>query len=311
MEMNEIRSLVTLAELGGITPTAAKLHLSVGAIHKQLKVLEGELGVRLYEKTGRRLQLTQATEILLPYLRELLAQHDGAISALAEWRGMKSGLVRIGAGPAMSSYILPPLLRRFRRSFPGVDLFVQSGNTPFLLESLARGSLDLALLISADLVEGPGFQVNASWDFELVLVSHLRQAPRRCRLADLQRHPFILFQKGSRMEEPIDRYFAANGFRPRVNMRFDNADAIKAMVRAGLGISMLPVWLVDADLRSGRLFPIRQQEPPLFSKIALLTRRSRYVPEPVQAFIDQTRKVEWKSPRLVAGAGGIHRRARS
>lgn len=301
MELKELRSLVTLADLGSITMTAEKLHLSPAAIHKQLKVMEGELGVRLYEKMGRGLQLTQAAEILLPYLKGLLAQYDGAISALAEWKGMKRGLIRIGAGPAMSSYILPPLLKPFRRAFPGVDLFVQTGNTNFLLETLDKGGLDLALLISSDLLEGPSFEVNAHWDFELVLVSHLRKAPRHCRLKELERFPFILFQKGSRMEAPIDRYFASHDFRPRVIMRFDNAEATKAMVRAGLGISMLPMWIVDPDLRRGQFFVIRQQEPPLLSKIALVTRKSSYVPQSVQAFIDRARDIDWKRPRLNPG----------
>ncbi len=308
MELKELRSLVALSDLGSITRTAEKLHLSPAAIHKQLKVLEGELGVKLYEKMGRGLQLTQAAEILLPYLKEVLAQHDAALSALAEWKGVKRGLVRIGAGPAMSSYILPPLMKKFRRAFPGVDLLVQTGNTRFLLESLGQSLLDLVLIVSSDLLEGPDFQVNAHWDFELVLVSHVRHAPRRCRLKDLQRFPFILFQKGLRIEEPIDRYFAANGFSPRVIMRFDNAEAIKAMIRTGLGISVLPLWIADADLRRRQLAVIHQRESPLFSRIALVSRKSTYVPQVVQAFIDQTRDMEWKSPRLTHRKGSTQRR---
>ncbi|HEX2710813.1 MAG TPA: LysR family transcriptional regulator [Candidatus Acidoferrales bacterium] len=307
MNLKELRSLVALVELGSITATAEKLYLSPAAIHKQLKVLEDELGVRLYEKIGRRLQLTQPTEILLPYLKEVLAQHDAAIAALAEWKGMKRGLIRIGAGPAMSSYIVPPLLKQFRRAFPDVDLFVQSGNTPSLLESLGHGSIDLALLISPDLTEGPAFQVDAHWDFEMLLVSHMRHVPRRCELGELGRYPFILYQKGSRMEKSVDRYFAANDFSPRVIMRFDNAEAIKAMTQAGLGISMLPLWIIDAELKSGRLAAIRQKEPPLFSKIALLSRKSSYVAQAVQAFIDQTRKFEWNRPRLATESKSLQR----
>ncbi len=307
MELKELRSLVVLSNLGSITRTAEKLHLSPAAIHKQLRVLEGNLGVRLYEKMGRSLQLTQTAEFLLPYLKEILAQHDAALSALAEWKGMKRGLVRIGAGPAMSSYILPPLLKNFRRAFPDIDLFVQSGNTRFLLESLGEGSLDLVLIISSDLLEGPTFQVNAYWDFELVLVSHHRQAPRRCRLKDLQRFPFILFQEGSRMEQAIDRYFAGAGFRPRVIMRFDNAEAIKAMIQTGLGMSILPLWIADADLRHGRLSLIRQEEAPLLSRIALVSRKSSYVPQAVQSFIDQARDSQWKHPRLATDVARRHR----
>jgi DNA-binding transcriptional LysR family regulator len=300
MEFRELRSLVTLAESASITLTAEKLCLSPGAIHKQLKSLEQELGVRLYERVGRQLQLTQATEVVLPYLKEMMAQYDSVIAALGEWRGMKRGLLRIGAGPTLSSYILPQLLRKFRRAHPSVELTVETGNTPVLLESLAKGAIDLALLVS-DLMEGPAVSIEAHWEFELVLVSHRRHTPSHCYLVDLKSLPFILFHKGSRMEEPIDRYFAANGLQPRVIMRFDSAESIKAMIRAGLGISMLPLWTVDGDLKTKRLSLIRQEDPPLLSKIALVSRKAAFVPRAAQAFVAEARNIAWKSPRLTVG----------
>jgi LysR family cyn operon transcriptional activator len=182
-----------------------------------------------------------------------------------------------------------------------VELLVQTGIAPVVVNSLSQGALDLALLVSPDLAEGSDIRVEAHWDFEMVLVSRLRQAPRRCRLAELEGFPFILFQKGSRVGEPIDRYFVAHGFRPRVIMRFDAAEPIRAMIRTGLGISMLPMWSVDDDLRQGRLWLIRQAEPPLLSKIALMRRESGHVPQPVQAFIAQAQKAQWKTPRLTSG----------
>ncbi len=302
MELKQLRSLVALSELRSISSVAERLHLTPAAIHKQLKILEDELGVRLYESIGRQLRLTQPAEVVLPYLKVLLAQCDSAVAALEEWRGMKRGLVRIGAGPTISSYILPILLKKFRKVHPGVELFVESGNTPVLLEGLDKGSIDLALVVSCDLLEAEEISVEAYWDFELVLVSHLRHPPRRPRLADLKGSRFILFRKGSRMQEPIDRYFAAYGFDPKVIMRFDNAEAISAMIRAGLGMSMLPMWIVDKELKQGRLTLIRQEEPPLISKIALIRRRSSYAPRAVQGFIAEARQLQWKNPRLVAAS---------
>ena len=302
VELKQIHSLVTLAELGSISLTAQRLHLCPAAIHKQLKALEAELEARLYERIGRRLQLTQTAEVLLPYLKDALAQLDAARSALEEWKGMKRGQLRLGAGPALSSSILPVFLRKFRRVYPLVDLLVETGTAPVVINSLRQGSLDLALLVSSDLTEGPDIRVEAHWDFEMVLVSRLRQAPRRCSLAELEGFPFILFSKGSRVGEPIDRYFAAHGFRPRVIMRSDTAEAIKAMIRTGLGISMLPMWSVDSELRQGRLWLIRQAEPPLLSKIAWMSRESSFVPHPVQAFIALAQKAQWKAPRLTSGA---------
>jgi DNA-binding transcriptional LysR family regulator len=298
MELKELRSLASLADLGSMTSVAEKLHLSPAAVHKQLKVLQTELGVKLYEHIGRNLVLTPVGQMLLPHVRNLLADHDSILSALEEWKGRKRGLIRIGAGPTISSYVLPVLLKRFRRTCPEVELFVETGNTPVLLEGLSQGRLDLALIVSADLVEGSDFHVEAHWDFELVLVSNLRQPPRYRRLADLARFPFILFRKGSRMEQPIDRYFAARGFDPRVIMRFDNAEAIKAMIHTGLGISILPAWTVDADIRQHRLQWIRLNEPPIVSRLALVTRKALYVSSVARGFIDASRAIDWKNPRM-------------
>jgi DNA-binding transcriptional LysR family regulator len=297
LEIKELRSLVALSELGSISLAAAQLHLSPPAIHKQLKILEGELGVALYEKVGRGLQLTQAAEIVLPYARELLAQYDSARAALEEWRGLKRGVVRVGTGP--SAYVLPAILKKFRRQYPEVEVLVETGNTPVLLNDLNRGSLDLALLVSADLVEKDAHCVEASWDFELVMVSHQRHPAARPRLADLRQHRFILFRKGSRMQEPIDRYFAAHGFEPNVTMRFDNAEFMRSMVRSGMGVAMLPFWVVHRDIKERRLTMIRPVEPALHSKIALVRRKSGFVPRTVQAFIESARTLDARDLRLL------------
>ncbi len=297
LELKEVRSLVALAELGSLKLTAERLNLSAAAIHKQLKALESELGVCLYEKFGHRLQLAQAAEILIPRFRNMLAHYDGALLALDEWKGMKRGVVRIGAGPTLSSYILPVLLKKYQRAHPDIDLLVESGHTPVLLDKFREAKLDLALLVSPELHESSDIVVETSWQFEMVLVSG-RTLAHPCRLADLRNQRFILFHKGSRMEEPIDRYFAAHGFEPRVLMRFDNAEAIKAMIHSGLGISMLPMWIVDADLRDGRLQLIQQEEPPLVSQIVLARRRAGYLAQAVREFIAQAQHLRWTRPRL-------------
>lgn len=305
MELKELRSLLALSELGSISLAAAQLHLSPPAIHKQLKILESELGVALYEKMGRRLQLTPAAEVLLPYLRELLAQYDSAMSALQEWKGMKRGQVRIGTGP--SAYVLPAILKNFRRTNPAIEVLVETGNTPVLLDSLSRGSLDLALLVSADLVEQQEYRVELAWDFELVIVSHQRQPPSHPRLADLKNLRFILFRKGSRMEDPVDRFFAAHGFNPNVVMRFDNSEFIRSMVRAGMGVGILPLWVVHRDIKEHRLSLIRPVGPPIFSKIALVRRKSGFVPRPVQAFIEAARALDPRDLRLLTSSAPASR----
>ena len=138
-----------------------------------------------------------------------------------------------------------------------------------------------------------------TWDFEMVLVSHLRLPGRRPHIAELKKLPFILFRRGSRMQEPIDRYFSTYGFRPNVTMRLDSSDLIKRMISAGLGVGMLPYSVVAADIRNGSLAMIRQAEPPLYSKHALVRRKLSYVPQPVKAFMEAARELDRSRLRLL------------
>lgn len=297
MELKEVRSLLALSKLGSISLVAKQLHLSPPAIHKQLKTLESDLGIPVYEKIGQGLRLTQGAEVLLPYFNEMVAQHAAALRALQEWKGTKRGSVRVGAGA--TSYILQILLKKFRRAYPGVELLVETGNHPTLLDSLHTGALDVALVVSTDLTDSRGLTVEACWEYELVLVCHKRQMPRRIRLVDLKSLPFILFRKGSRFEESVSRYFASHGFEPNVVMRFDNAEFIKSMVLAGLGVSALPLWLVHKEIAQGRLILLRQVEPPLYSSISLVRRSSKYVPQPIQLFIDTARHLKKRELALL------------
>jgi DNA-binding transcriptional LysR family regulator len=290
MELREIRSLVAISKLGSISLAAEHLHLSPPAIHKQLKSLADELGIPLYEKLGQRLQLTQGAEVVLPYLRDMLAQYAAAFSALQEWKGTRRGCVRIGTGA--TSYILQILLKKFHRAHPEVELLVEMGSHLALMERLASGDLDLALVVSAELTGSSGVSVEANWDYELVLVSHGRKVARQIHLAELKNSPFVLFRKETRFGESISRYFAMHGFEPRVVMQFDNAEFIKSMVLAGLGISALPLWLVHKEVARQRLSIIHQVEPPLCANLSLVRRDSTYVPRPVQAMIDIARSLE-------------------
>lgn len=303
MELKELRSLAALADLKSLSAVAEHTHLSPPAVHKQLKILESELEVPLYEKIDKQLQLTQAAHVLLPHIKEIFANLEFAHAALAQWKGIHPGSVRIGSGP--SSYVLPWILKHFRQAHREVEVIVRTGNTPTLLNDLRNGALDVAFVVSADLSERKEFTIETFWNFDLVMVTSMRGLPARPRLADLASERFMLFRHGSRMQESIDRYFAIHNFEPRVVMRFDSPDFIRSMVHTGLGIAFLPLWVVRRDLREKRLRLIRTIESTPSSRVALIRRNLRYLPQPVQEFIAtaasvKTRHLSTSKPRKPA-----------
>lgn len=300
MELRELRSLVLLAESESITRAAEKLHVSAAAVHNQLKMLEREIGVPLYQRAGRRLKLTQAAETLLPLVRAFLAQYDEIQRSVADLKEQKRGFLRIGTGPTFSSYILPLMLQEYSHRYPDIEVYVDAGHSHQLFDALSQEQLDLVILVLSELSVAPDFMIRATWDFEVVLVTGPGQHRRCSPLSALHDLPFILYKKGSFFENLIDDYFAANDFRPRVTMRFDNAEAIKAMIRSGLGVSMLPIWTVDAELNNKTLSLIRQQQPPLHAKVALVTHKTKRLPQPVETFIEIARSGQWRNKRLMS-----------
>lgn len=302
MSLKEFHSFVALAELGSITAAAAKLNLTAAAIHKQLKVLEAELGVQLYNKSGRQLYLTPAAETLLPHVRKVLAEYEATFQVVQELKGVKRGLVRIGSGPTMSSYLLPALIENFRRRHPEMELLVQTGNTRQLLQKLMTGAVDVAFVVLRDEKGGPAdnLRVETIWSFEIIIVAATAPAGRNapCRMAELHDSPFILYEEDSVFEEIIDGYFRQHDLQPRVVMRFDNAEAIKAMARTGLGLTMLPAWTVTDQLQARTLVQIRQREKPLTARIALITRSISYLPPSVRAFVHTASRWQWPNIRV-------------
>lgn len=295
MEIREIESLVALSRLHSILATAQELNLTSGAVHKHLKTLEAEFGVPLYEKREGGLHLTKAAEIALPYLQGVLEQRHAAVQAVSDWKGKVSGTVRVGAGPSFSSYMLPAILSKFRKRHREAEVYVETGGGDQLLQHLRAGTLDLVFDVATPISQGSELLPLAEWEARIGVVSALPDLPQRCTINRLSRVPFILFARGSRMDTILDDYFKRVEFRPRVVMRSDSAEAIKAMVKSRLGVAMLFLWNANAEFRTGALGVVNTDAPPLVVRMALLRRQGAYLTKATDAFVTVARGMNWKN----------------
>jgi DNA-binding transcriptional LysR family regulator len=299
MELREVRSLLALSEAGSIRQAAATCNISPAAMHKHLKTLESEFGVRLYEKHDGRLRLTEAGRILVPIAREMLLNYDAAFAAMEEWKGGGRGVVRVGAGPSFSSNLLPALIKRFRRKFPRVDVYVETGDSDHLISRLSNGALDLIFDLAGAAAGHKNLEQVVEWEATAAFISARADVPSHCSLRTLEKTPFILFRKGTLIETVIEQYFSGLQFRPNVVMRSDSSEAIKAMVHAGLGVSVLLLWNLDGDSRSPALSVLRTDAPPLSVRMALIRVQSSYTPKAAREFILLASSANWKHLHLV------------
>ena len=256
--------------------------------------------MRLYTKKHGRLSLTEAGLVLIPFFRDIVLRCDAAQVALEEWKGARRGLVRVGAGPAFSSYLLPSLVKRFRRSFPNVDVFIETGDSGHLIHKLKTGAVDLVFDLASAVVNNNSLQQLATWESEAGFVSAASSLPAYCELKALHNEPFILFQEDSPMGILVQNHLSALNFVPNAVMRSDSAEAIKAMVLAGMGISLLFLWNIDADAQKSRFSVIKTEVPPLISRIALVRRKGDYTTRAVNEFVALARGISAKHFRPVA-----------
>jgi DNA-binding transcriptional LysR family regulator len=139
----------------------------------------------------------------------------------------------------------------------------------------------------------------AQWEAQTGFISARLDVPTHCRLAALKKVPFILFGKGTVMESTIRHYFNSLNFQPSVVMRSDSSEAIKAMIRAGLGISVLFLWNIDAEMRGSAFKVIRTDAPPLSLRMALIRSKSGYTQRAVYEFIQLAGRMNWKNLHLL------------
>lgn len=218
IDLWHLRTFVALAELGNFSRTGERVGLSQSAVSRHIRSLEDALGVRLFERLGRRAVLTSAGQTLRTRLETLKREADALPRVIRDLAKGVRGDVRIGASITAANAILPPLLGAYRRRYPRVGLALHPGNSAWVLEVLARGEVDLALVGSEALP--PGASVLAEIPDEVLLIAPRRHplANRRVRSADLAGCDFIQRDAASDTRVLASRWFQAQGVEPRTVM---------------------------------------------------------------------------------------------
>jgi len=238
LDLDLLRSFVTIAEAGGFTRAAERLLRTQSTISLQMKRLEAQLGRRLLDRTPRSLRLTPDGEILLPEARQLLALHDAILARNAE--GSIEGTIRLGTPEDFATSHLPGVLARFAQSHPKIALEVTCDLTLNLVERFRAGEFDLVLVKREISGEAGGLRV---WREPLVWVSGEGPLPEGSHLPLVVSPAPCVYRK--RATESLDRA----GKLWRVAYTCGSLAGALAAVKAGLGIAVLPKNMVPHGFR--------------------------------------------------------------
>ena len=150
LDSRQLRAFRVLARTGSFTQTARELHLTQSGISHSMKALEAEIGCRLLDRLGKKVILTQAGEQLLQHAEKILQEMESARESLTQLGKWGRGRLRLGASTTACQYLIPPVLREFKESFPDHAISLEPCDTPQLVASLLRQRIDLALTLEAE-----------------------------------------------------------------------------------------------------------------------------------------------------------------
>jgi DNA-binding transcriptional LysR family regulator len=297
MDLRQLEILQAIAETGSFTACGRKLHVSQSAISRQIALLEEELGEPLFLRVGRQVRMTPAAEALVQLGQRVFQDVRDTVANVTDRTRELRGTLRLSGGMTVCLYIFPALVKQLRRDHPRLDVRMMVAMAGRSVEEIRAGHVDAGLLTlpvdEADLVTLPVLRE------ELLLVTmpgHPLAKRKKITAQDLAGEPFVLFEAGSGTRRVIDRLFLSENIEPNVVMETENVEIIKAMVKTGLGIGIVPYIAVAREVRARQFFMTRIDGHELSRETGWVYPRANRTPRMIDELLAAFEKVRERIP---------------
>jgi DNA-binding transcriptional LysR family regulator len=251
MELQGLRAFLAIADTASFSLAAERLHLTQPAVSKRLALLEQQLGRRLFDRIGRRVELTEAGRELLPRASRILREIADTERALSDLEGAVRGRLAIGTSHHIGLHRLPPVLRDFARCHPQVALEIEFMDSEKAHEAVQQGRLELAVITLAPPGSAPQLQSRVVWEDPLsVMVArdHPLATLAAIDIRTLSAHPAVLPGSGTYTGRILQALFAAHGAELSVSMSTNYLETLRMLAAIGLGWSVLPDTMLTPEL---------------------------------------------------------------
>lgn len=289
LELGPLEMLVAIATHGTVTEAARRLHLSQPAATHQIRQLERSLGHSLFERRGRRLELTEAGRLAVTRARRVFEELDGLRADLHAFETLESGEVRLGGGATATVHLLPRLIADFRSRYPGVSFYLREGTARNTLQAIANGELDLGIVTLPS--QRAGLTVEPWLEDALVFIAwpDAPLAGKPFPKEELNGVPFIHSGPETPLRSLVDAGLRGAGVQPRMVMELESVEAIKTHVAEGLGYSAVGIRAVSRELSEGRLICLLPEGLSMTRRLGLVYREHMAFSPAVQAFLNELR----------------------
>ena len=290
MDYDQLGSFLEVSKLQSFSRAAEKLFRTQPAISAQVRLLEQECGEKLFDRSGKKVLLTPAGEILYRYAEKLLAMQKEALQAIAELNQTPRGKLYIGANEATCLYVLPKTFARFKHLYPLVQISIYRNFSHKILQKVQEGAVDLGIITLP--LAAHNMEVIPVFRDEVQVVvpkNHPLARNKSVTVEEFAHHPLILPKTGH-TRVLIDRLLRIHRHNVQISMELASVETIKKFVGAGLGISLVSRTYVQPEVAAGLLKLIPLEGQKIYRELGLVYRRDRYLSLPTKVFIEVVRE---------------------
>jgi DNA-binding transcriptional LysR family regulator len=281
----QLRVFTEVAQQGSMARAAASLHLTPPAVSMQIKEVEAQVGLALFQRHGRQVSLSTAGEYFLVHARRLLANLKQADDAMARFKRLDHGLLTIGI-VSTAQYFVPQLLARFHEEHPGIEVRLRVvGNREQLLAMMEAGDVDLSVMGRPPKEIATRAEAFAAHPLVLICppqhpLLRIGHAP----VSALEGQSFIVREHGSGTRTAMQAFFTEHRFEPRITMEMSSNETIKQAVMAGMGLSFMSLHTIGLELRSGLLHILDIEGTPVMRMWNVVHLQSKLLSPAAEAF---------------------------
>ncbi len=284
--LKQLQIFRTVAELQSYTQAARQLYLTQPAVSMQIKQLEEEVGMPVFDRIGKKIQLTDAGRELLQHARNIHIQLEEAQQSMEELRGIKRGRLHLTMA-STANYFTPRLLAGFCREYPDIQISLSVANRAGLLQALEQNTTDMVIM-----GEPPTTMPLAAEIFmenPLVIVAppgHRLAGKKNITLKEVAREHFIIREIGSGTRAAVERFLSTHDLERPQSIEMNSSEAIKQAVQAGLGLGVVSMHTLEMELTLKRLIVLNVEDFPIMRHWRLVYRKDRHFSPVSQAFHD-------------------------
>jgi LysR family transcriptional activator of glutamate synthase operon len=287
MEIRQLQYFIEVAEREHVSEAALALHVAQSAVSRQIANLETELGVELFEREGRNIKLSPVGRLFLQHAKSAIKAIEHAKKQIDEYLDPERGTIKIGFPTSLAGQLLPTVVSAFKREHPHIAFHLRQGSYQFLTESVKNGDIDLAFLGPVP-KNDPDLEGNILFTEKISALlpdQHPLSEKRSILLNDLRNDDFVLFPEGFILREVVVNACKESGFLPKIACEGEDLDAIKGLVTAGMGVTLLPDSSIS-ETKPRFTVKVPIEIPDVRRTVGLITPRGRELAPAEQVFFE-------------------------